>query len=163
MESRKERTLIGILAIIVLLFIISGGLAYAEDVIIVCNKSVTASSLSQDDIRDIFLGRKTVWDDGQKISFVTMKDGQAHETFLETFVRKTAMQFDLYWKKQVFTGRARTPKAFSTSDGIIDFIERTDGAIGYIPATALEEDLKIIKSADEKKPNWIAMLFSMAF
>lgn len=163
MENKKERTVIGLLAIIVLLFIISGGLAYAEDVIIVCNKSVTASSLSQDDIRDIFLGRKTVWNDGQKISFVTMTDGEAHETFLDTFVRKTSMQFDLYWDKKVFSGRARTPKAYSTSDGIIDFIERTEGAIGYIPAAALEEDLKVIKSAEEKKPNWIAMLFSMAF
>ncbi len=163
MENGKERTVIGVFVILVLLFIISGGLAYAEDVVIVCNKSVTASSLSQDDVRDIFLGRKTVWDDGQKIKFVTMKDGHAHEAFLDTFVRKTAMQFDLYWDKLVFTGRARTPKAFSTSDGIIDFIERTEGAIGYIPAAALEEDLKVIRSAEERKPNWLATLFSMAF
>lgn len=163
MDNRKNRTAFAVLALIVLLFIVSGGLAYAEDIVIVCNKSVKVDDVSQADIRDIFLGKKTMWDDGDKIKFVTMKNGEVHESFLETYVRKTTMQFDTYWKKLVFTGRARTPKTFTTTDGIKDFIENTDGAIGYIPASALEDDLQVIRFAEQKHPTWIAMLFSMAF
>jgi len=38
------------------------GLAYAGDVIIIANKDVPSSSLTSDEIKNIFLAKKTQWD-----------------------------------------------------------------------------------------------------
>ncbi len=134
----------------------------ADDVIIICNKSVKAQSLNQDDVRSIFLGRKTTWDDGSKISFTTMKEGEAHESFVETYVGKTGFQFDTYWKKLVFTGRAMSPKAFTEAAEIMNYVASTDGSIGYIPASALNEGIQVIRFTRADEDTLVPVMVSMA-
>ena len=119
--------------------------ASAGDVVIVCNESVAADALSQDEIKNIFLGRKTMWGDGHTIHFVTLQTGRTHASFLDTYVGKTSPQFNNYWKKQVFTGRGKAPKSYRTAQGIIDYVSTTSGAIGYIPADEYHEHLKVIR------------------
>lgn len=116
----------------------------AGEVIVICNDSVTASSLSKDDIQEIFLGRKTRWDDGQKITLAILKEGPTNDLFLNEYVEKTPSQFLNYWKKQAFTGRGRVPDTFSTPEELADFVKKTPGAIGYIPPNAYQNQFKSI-------------------
>ncbi len=116
----------------------------AGDVIVICNDSVPAGSLSRDNIQEMFLGRKTRWGDGQKITLSLLKDSEANDVFLEEYVEKTPPQFRDYWKKQAFTGRGRVPDTFATPQEIIEFVTNTPGAIGYIPASAYQSRVKSI-------------------
>lgn len=118
--------------------------AYADDVVVICNESVLADTLNRSDIKKIFLGRKTRWTGGEKITFATLKGGQAHELFLNLYVGKTTFQFVNYWKKKAFTGKGKVPKSFSTPEELIDYIEETHGAIGYIPSSAYQNQIKSI-------------------
>jgi ABC-type phosphate transport system substrate-binding protein len=131
-----------ILALLVMLS--SPALSLAEDVLIIANESVTESSLDRDDIKQIFLGQKTVWDDGTKIFFVVQDRTKAGDTFLKTYLQKTASQYDNYWKKQVFTGQGRAPYSFSSNQELVEFVSRTPGAIGYAAATTDTGGTKII-------------------
>ncbi len=116
----------------------------AGDVVVICNDSVPASSLSRDNIQEMFLGRKTRWSDGQKITLTLLKDSDANDVFLEEYVEKTPQQFRDYWKKQAFTGRGRIPDTFASPQEVIEFVKNTPGAVGYIPASAYESQVKSI-------------------
>jgi ABC-type phosphate transport system substrate-binding protein len=116
----------------------------AEEVLIIANESIAVSSLDRDDVKQIFLGRKTIWDDGTKIFFVVQDRTNAGDAFLKTYLQKTALQYDNYWKKQVFTGQGRAPYSFSSNQELVEFVSRTPGAIGYVSAATDTGNTKIM-------------------
>ena len=116
------------------------GTACAENVVIIGNADVSDSSLSSEDLRNIFLNKKTRWSDGKKIVFVTLRASDTHNAFLKQYIRRTVSQFRNFWKKQVFTGKGKMPVSFATEKEMVDFVSRTEGAIGYISA-APENDV----------------------
>jgi ABC-type phosphate transport system substrate-binding protein len=118
--------------------------AIADEVVFVSNRDVPVASLGKEDIKKIFLGKKLNWEDGGKVVFVVQDRTDASDTFLKTFVRKNAYDYDLFWKKQVFTGKGQAPQAFSSDEGLIRFVAKTPGAIGYVSSGADVSDVKII-------------------
>lgn len=118
--------------------------------LVISNNGVKDAKLLKDDVANIFLGKKSTFSDKSKIVFVTLAKGKTHENFLKTYLSKTPSQFANYWKKQVFTGKAKAPKAFKTEKELVDFVAKTKGAIGYIsPATA--KDAKIMQDEATRK------------
>lgn len=104
----------------------------ASDIVIIANENVPASSLAGDDIKQIFLGRKTTWDNGAKIVFVVQDGTDASNSFLKTYIMKNAYQYDIYWRKQVFTGRGKPPRSFSSDQDLVQFVSQTPNSIGYV-------------------------------
>jgi ABC-type phosphate transport system substrate-binding protein len=118
---------------------------FADDVVIICNKGVSDTSLSKDDIKNIYLGKKSSWSDNTKITFVTLSDSDIQKSFLKEYINKTPSQFNTYWKKLVFTGKGKMPKSFDSDADLIDFVSKTDGALGYVSASSESDDVKVIK------------------
>jgi len=119
------------------------GAAYAE-VIIITNKDVNETTLSREDIKEIFLGKKVQWKDNSKIRFVTLTGGDLHREFLKNYVNRSATQYLNYWKKMLFTGRGEPPKGFKTLAELIAYVKKTSGAIGYIDARRHVQHVNII-------------------
>jgi ABC-type phosphate transport system substrate-binding protein len=115
-----------------------------EGVVIVCNGSVKEVSLSRADVQGMFLGRKTRWGDGRKVVPVLLKNSPATDLFLRSYVGKTPQQFTLHWDRLAFTGRGRAPDLFDSPKGLMDFVNRTPGAIGFIPADAYDGKAKSV-------------------
>ena len=57
--------------------------AKAQDVVLVANRSVQISEITDSDLRAIFTGKKTRFADGSHAVPVTLKGGAAHEVFLK--------------------------------------------------------------------------------
>lgn len=108
----------------------------AGEVVIITNENVPVSTLAAADLKQIFLGNKTTWDNGDKITFVVQDGSDTSDTFLKTYVQKSASQYDNYWKKQVFTGKGKAPKSFSSEQELIQFVSQTPGSIGYVSSGA---------------------------
>ncbi|MBT8339307.1 MAG: hypothetical protein HKP58_18970 [Desulfatitalea sp.] len=119
-------------------------LASAEDVVVITNPSVSAVALRKKDVRNIYRGKKTTWDDGSKIVFVVLKKSPTHDRFLKKYLGKTDAQFDRFWQKQVFAGKGIPPRAFDSDQAIVNFVANTPGAIGYISADTKIANVKII-------------------
>lgn len=141
----KKRIIIGgILGLLIVLSMLDVRAA-DEQLVIIGHKDV-ADSLKKEDIKQIFLGRKTRWANDEKILFVVFAEKETYTTFLKEYVGKTVFQYKNYWKKQVFTGKGRMPKAFKTSEEVIKYVSSTEGAISFtmsqdIPA---DDSVKII-------------------
>jgi ABC-type phosphate transport system substrate-binding protein len=126
MKSGAIGALILVIALLVPLSSLGG------EVVFVANEDVPVASLDSEDIKDIFTGRKISWENGDKIVFVVQERTDVSESFLQTYVRKNAYDYDIFWKKQVFTGKGQAPQSFSSEKDLLNFVAQTPGAIGYV-------------------------------
>jgi len=104
----------------------------AGDIVVICNKSVAESTVGKQDLKNIYMGKKTSWNDNKKIVFVVQDNSGVNDQFLSTYINKSSAQYSSYWKEKVFTGQGTPPKSFATDKEMIQFVTQTDGAIGYV-------------------------------
>jgi len=77
--------------------------------------------------------------------FKKQLDGlDANKAFLKEFVKKSPSQFKLTWKKMMFTGKGNPPKKFKDMKSLVEFVEKTDGAIGYITPDMKSDGIKVV-------------------
>ena len=117
--------------------------SWADEISVIGNKDVVVNSLNINEIRSIFLGEKIKWDNDQKIIFVILKN-KIHEDFLGQYIGTAPAQYRNYWRKMVFTGKSRSPRAFKSTEKLIDYISGTSGSIGYIHPDDYNDKVKII-------------------
>src|SRR5580693_10021807 len=96
--------------------------ARAQDVVLVANKGVQISEITNADLRAIFLGTKTRFSDGSHAVPVTLKGGPVHEVFLRNYVGEDPEEFRSQWRKVVFTGEGAMPKAFDSESALLDYV-----------------------------------------
>ncbi len=121
----------------------SSGACLAGDVTIIANPSVKENSLSQNDIKKIFLSKKKTLEGGA-VKLVIQEDDTIHDAFLRNFVKKSSSQFRSYYKKLIFTGRGQAPKRVANDKAMISYVANTPGAIGYVAEAADTVNVKII-------------------
>ena len=148
----KGKTIVGILLVFITGLPLAQVSAENEQLVLIGHEGV-ADALEKDDIRQIFMGKKTRWADGTKIMFVVFADKEAYVNFLKAYVGKTYSQYRNYWKKQVFTGKGRMPQSFENSDQLIRFVSGTAGAISFISADSIvaESSLKVLSIINRGK------------
>ena len=110
--------------------------------IIITNPKVTATSLTRDEVKNIFLGIKTKWEDGNPITFVILKDETIHNTFLEKYINYTPSKFSKYWRGLIFSGKGKCPKTLKDTNEALQFVAETEGAIAYV--LTVNENVKTI-------------------
>jgi len=119
--------------------------SFADEIIIIANKNVSETSLSTAEIKDIFLGEKSSWQDHTRINFVLSGNDEIHKKFLEKYVNQTPMGYKSYWRKLVFVGKGKAPKSFSSPKELVDYVAKTNGAIGYVSSEEKTAEVKIIE------------------
>lgn len=117
-------------------------LTAAGDIVIIGNKSIAESRLSKQDLKNIYLGRKTIWGDKKRIIFVTLDNENVSKRFLNKYLNMISAQYADHWLEKVYTGQGTPPRAFASDEEMIRFIANTDGAIGYVTSS---DDLNGVK------------------
>jgi ABC-type phosphate transport system substrate-binding protein len=128
---------------IALLLVFTSSAAMAGVAVIV-NKANAVSQIPSDDVRNIFLGKKTTWSDGKTLSFVVQDGTDAHKSFVGDVMDKSVQQYDLYWKKALFTGTGSAPKSFKTDDEVKAYVASHINAIGYVDSGSVDHSVKQI-------------------
>ena len=130
LKATKIQGLLG--CILIGMQLVASAQAFASDYLLIANRGVTASVLSRQEAQAIFTGEKSRWDDGKPIHIVVLNGGDAARGFLQNVVGKTPSQFDMYWKKLIFTGKAGAPKSFEDPASVVKYVSRTAGAVGFV-------------------------------
>ena len=133
---------IPLLIALVSMFAVSATSAMAEETAIV-NAASAIANLSDDDLKDYYLGKKASWPDGSKVVVVVLDDGPSHDSLMKK-LGKSASQFTTGWKKLVFTGKGSMPEQVKTEDQLVAFVAKTPGAIGYVDAAKAKEGVKAV-------------------
>src|ERR1700733_12054002 len=118
--------------------------ASAQDVVLVANRDVRFSQISDADLRAIFTGEKTRFADGSHAVPVTLRGGPAHEVFLKNYLGENPDQFRVQWRKVVFTGQGAMPKSFDSESALIEYVAATPGAVGDVSRISSQDKVKLI-------------------
>jgi ABC-type phosphate transport system substrate-binding protein len=135
-ESKMTRS------IVVMMALLMASAAVAEEAIIV-NPAVTVGSIGEDSLKDLFLGRKTTWDDGSRVVVVVLKEGASHEALMHV-LGKNPQQFLTSWKKLVFTGKGAMPEQVENEEQLVALVARTPGAIGFVDKVKVRDGVKAV-------------------
>ena len=119
--------------------------AFAGNLKIIANPSVKAETISVDELRRVFLEETSALRDGSHVEPVLTRGGPAHETFVQEYLGKSEAALQIYYRSLVFTGKGSMPKSVSSEAGVVAYVARTKGAIGYIGSNANTEGVKTLE------------------
>ena len=132
-----------LLTIGVALFIASST-ALADVVAVVSSRS-KVTTLSTNQLADIFLGRTTRFPNGELAVPIDQAEGSvARDRFYERVAGKTAAQMKAYWSKLIFTGRGQPPRAVSTSGEAKQALGQNVNAVGYIEQNFVDASVRVL-------------------
>eukprot|EP00767_Chilomastix_cuspidata_P007817 gnl/Chilomastix_cuspidata/8673.p2 GENE.gnl/Chilomastix_cuspidata/8673~~gnl/Chilomastix_cuspidata/8673.p2 ORF type:complete len:142 (+),score=6.68 gnl/Chilomastix_cuspidata/8673:61-486(+) len=115
----------------------------AQEILVVVNKGVPESSLSKDELKRIYLGKMSRWNNGDKVNFCLIKTDLL-EDFTNQYLGYTAVNYFKYWKKLVFTGKGSMPPFYDKDENVVNFVANTKGAIGFVPSDSNTDSVKVI-------------------
>lgn len=113
----------------------------AETVVVVGAKS-PASSMTKEQIADIFMGRSTNFTPLDQPESSPLRD-----EFYSKVTGKSAAQAKSYWAKLSFTGKGTPPKEASNSADIKKEVAENPSLMGYIEKSAVDGTVKVLYTA----------------
>lgn len=68
----------------------------------------------------------------------------ARQAFMDTVMQQPDDKYIAYWTVRRHIGKGTPPQEMASAAEVIAFVQRTPGAIGYIPAAALRPDMNLL-------------------
>ena len=121
--------------------------ASKEEVAVVVNLANNVENLSKDELRRIFLGERSHWPNGRRITVVMMEPGQPErEAILHDVCHMSETNYNNHMLHGLFTGEVfASPKTLAAPVGVRKFVFNVPGAIGYLRSINLDHNVKVIK------------------
>jgi len=140
------RSLITTLAILWALSVTNG--AFATSTFVVVN-APPGSSIDQASLEALLTGQRRNWDDGDAAKVVLPSRESSNFDFVAQKLFGTSGQImQRLWFRLVFSGRANAPDYVDSSSGVIEAVERQDGALGILisdVAPTVREGLAVVE------------------
>lgn len=112
---------------------------------VIVNKKNNAISLTQKDVSDLFLKKKSKWSDGTTVLPVDLNsNSKVREDFSKSIHGKSTSAIRNFWQQAAFSGTASAPPEKSNDEEIIEYVKRNPGAIGYVSLSAITDDVNVI-------------------
>lgn len=113
---------------------------------VIVNSGNSVSSVSKQQLADIFLKKLSQWENGQKIVPVDQNESSpARIRFSKEILGKAVSAVEVYWQQQVFSGRGFPPIEKTNDADVIAYIKSNTGAVGYVSAGANTDEVKVLK------------------
>ncbi len=118
-----------------------------ESLAIIVNQSNSVDDLSLTELRAVFLGERSHWPNGRRITLVMMDTGQPErEAILREICRLSESDFRRRILQGLFTGEVLvSPKTLATPVGVRKFVFNVPGAIGYLRPEDVDASVKVIR------------------
>ncbi len=128
----KTKLNIQALAIALICFQVFGG-----EVVVIGNNNVPKMDIET--IQKIYTG-KYIAVSGVSVIPVGSKPGSAERNrFLQEFLNQDEEKYTAYWTVRRYIGKGTPPAELASASEVINYVQATPGAVGYIDAVALEQ------------------------
>ncbi len=116
-----------------------GLIATAQAELVVIAHPEGPVELSQNELRDLYLGRSDHW------QVLELADGHPlRQAFHQQVTRRNEAQLRAHWSRLVFTGRGTPPRQLNDPQAILGEVARAPNVIGYVEADAVTDEVRII-------------------
>lgn len=118
-----------------------------ETLAIIVNQSNPVDNCSFDELRKIFLGEKSHWPNGRRITIVMLDPQQPERKLvLREIYAMNEKDLNNHFIQGVFTGSVlASPKTLASSAEVRNFVFNVPGAIGYVRNTELDSSVKALR------------------
>lgn len=117
---------------------------FANDTyVIVINKKSAIQSISKKSLQDIYLAKKYFIQDVKIIPINLPANSDLRKVFEKRIIGVQREQLNGYWVKQHFQGIS-PPATQASVNSMKSFIKNVHGAIGYMPNSMVDENLRVI-------------------
>lgn len=120
-----------------------GSLLSAEQLAIVANNSFPLAQLDDHQVRQIFLKKTRYIGKTRLLPLNLSAQDESRQIFERDVLRMSTSQLRKHWTKIHYQGK-RPPLVQHSTESIVAFIRKVDGAIGYIYQSKVPKDLKIL-------------------
>jgi len=115
------------------------------DVVVVVSVRNPESSLTKEQVAQIFLGKTATFPSGMRAIPI---DQAENSTLRNEFYRKTtgwdATLLKVYWSRIIFTSKGRPPMEVPDDEMMKSLLRRNPSAIGYIDKREIDDSIKVI-------------------
>lgn len=124
-----------------------GQSAREQALAIIVNQSNPVENLSLEELQRVFLGERSHWPNGHRITLVMMEPGQPErKAVLREVCRMNENDFSRHFLHGLFTGEVFvSPKTLASPVGVRKFVFNVPGAIGYLRATDVDQSVKVVR------------------
>src|SRR6201984_1235195 len=118
-----------------------------EALAIIVNQSNPVDNCSFEELRKIFLGEKSHWPNGRRITIVMLDPQQPERKLvLREIYGMTEKDLNNHFIQGVFTGSVlASPKTLSSAAEVRKFVFNVPGAIGYVRGTDVDASVKTLR------------------
>jgi ABC-type phosphate transport system substrate-binding protein len=111
----------------------------ADEFLVIVHPSVAGANVRRPDLAAVFLKKATRWGSGGTAVPVDQSGTSAvRKAFCDAVLGMPVGTAVQYWQKQMFGANPLRPPAVKASDAeVIAFVEKTEGAVGYVSKTAV--------------------------
>ncbi|MEA3638447.1 MAG: substrate-binding domain-containing protein [Lamprobacter sp.] len=100
---------------------------------LIVNQDVGISAIDRNRARLIFTMRINQWSDQRPVAvFVLPDDSPLHQTFAKSALGVFPHQLRQTWDRQVFSGTGQAPLQVASESEMLQRVQQTPGAIGYV-------------------------------
>lgn len=136
-----RRSLVTLLAMMVLTLPVTSWAAVA----VVVSADSNLSSLSQDAVENLFLGKKKTLPDGTTAIPVNQAEKTSiYDEFNTKVLKRPSAKVLQYWTRKVFSGKGKPPSSVDGDQAVIDHVTSTRGGIGYIKPSSVNSRVKVV-------------------
>lgn len=119
-------------------------LAHADVVVVVASGS-PVSSLTADQVAQLFTGKADTFPGGGKAVPIDQAEGSAdRNAFHAKVTGKDAAQLKAYWSKLIFAGKGQPPKEVASGADVKKAVAADPAAIGYLDKSLVDGSIKVV-------------------
>lgn len=127
--------------ILTLLTLFTVSSVVAGNIVVIGNANLT--KVDAEIIPKIFTG-KVIDVGGINVIAVNAIPGNLRDRFLQTFLKQSDEKYIAYWTVRRYIGKGVPPKELRDAADVINFVQSTPGAIGYIDEADLKPGLNVL-------------------
>lgn len=119
--------------------------ALAEPVAVVVNRENPRSDVSTEELKSIYLGKRTEWSDGTRtvpVDQAPAAPGRA--AFLEAVLGMSKAQFAEHWVDQQVRGAGSPPRVATSAAAAVKLVAKLRGAVAFVPVSQVTSAVKVI-------------------
>jgi len=143
------KTLRQLSRLLLLVGLLSPGLAAAADFVLIVNPANNAGAVSKVELKRYYLRTLTTWPGGEPVKPIDLPKGNPlRAAFAAGVMERSISALDQYWTQSIFSGRAVPPPEKKTDREVVEFVREHAGAVGYVSAGTSLDGVKKVTVTD---------------
>lgn len=117
----------------------------SEAIAVVVSNSFTKQMVNKSDIQMIFLGRRRLLGNGEKVFVVNLPyNDPLRIDFTQKLLGKRPSAVDAYWARLLFSGQASPPAVVPSHVEVKAWLNKNPSGLGYIRKSSVDDSVKVI-------------------